>query len=142
MQLSKFQAARRARAWHCHWTAVDNSCVRCDKVGDLFSLVVELREEVERLRSIRDSEEEFDWWNHALASLRKEQPPENEPDTKRVLYPPLARLKAVDQKKGVNGGKPFLGETSESPSCPSPSQVPLEHRCEALDVEGCHQESS
>lgn len=39
----------------------DESCVRCDQVDDLLSLVVELREEVERLRSIRDFKEEIDW---------------------------------------------------------------------------------
>jgi len=48
----------------------ENSGVRCDWVDDLLSLVAELREEVERLRSIRESEKEIDWWNHALPSLR------------------------------------------------------------------------
>ena len=42
----------------------DTSCVRCDQVGDLLSLVVELKEEVERLRSIRGRERERDWWAH------------------------------------------------------------------------------
>ena len=51
----------------------DTSCVRCDQVNDLLSLVVELKEEVERLRSIRECEREIDWWAHTLPSLRQRQ---------------------------------------------------------------------
>lgn len=40
-------------------------------MDDLLSLVVELREEVESLRSIRDLKEEIDWWEHSLPSLRQ-----------------------------------------------------------------------
>ena len=40
----------------------DNSCVQCDKVNDLLSLVAELKEEVERLRNIRECEREIKWW--------------------------------------------------------------------------------
>lgn len=69
----------------------ENSCVRCDQVDDLLSLMVELQEEVERLRNIWEPEKEIDWWNHALPSLR--QPPEKNP---KILYPSPARLKAVD----------------------------------------------
>ncbi|RMC09657.1 hypothetical protein DUI87_13443 [Hirundo rustica rustica] len=47
----------------------DESCVRCDRVDDLLSLVVELREEVERLRSIRDFKEEIG--GNTLPSLRQ-----------------------------------------------------------------------
>lgn len=36
------------------------ACLRCEQVNDLLSLVAELREEVERLKSIRESER--DWW--------------------------------------------------------------------------------
>ena len=48
-----------------HGSRVD-SCVRCDQVDDLLCVVAELREEVERLRSIREAEKEIDWWCHAL----------------------------------------------------------------------------
>jgi len=48
----------------------DNGCVRCEQVNDLFSLVAELKEEVERLRSIRECEREIDWWSRTLPSLR------------------------------------------------------------------------
>lgn len=54
----------------------DSSCVRCDQVDDLFSLVAELQDEVERLGSVRAPERAIDWWNQSLASMRQEQPPE------------------------------------------------------------------
>ena len=38
-----------------------NTCVRCDQVNDLLNLVVDLKEEVERLRSIKECEREIDW---------------------------------------------------------------------------------
>ena len=38
----------------------DNCCVCCEQVIDLLSLVAELKEEVERLRSIRECEREID----------------------------------------------------------------------------------
>jgi len=38
----------------------DNTYVWCDQVNDLLSLVVELKEEVESLRSIRECESEID----------------------------------------------------------------------------------
>ena len=41
----------------------DNGCVWCNQVKDLLSLVAELKEEVERLRSIREREREIDWWS-------------------------------------------------------------------------------
>lgn len=36
------------------------TCVRCEQVDELLSLVVELREEAERLRTIRECEKEMD----------------------------------------------------------------------------------
>jgi len=56
----------------------DNSYVRCDQLDYLLGLVAEIRDEVDRLRSIRESEQEIDWWSHALSSLTPEQgqPPE------------------------------------------------------------------
>ena len=38
----------------------DSTCVCCDQLDDLLSLVVELKEEVEILRSIRECEREID----------------------------------------------------------------------------------
>ena len=39
----------------------DSTCVRCNELNDLLSLVVDLKEEVERLRSIKECEREIDW---------------------------------------------------------------------------------
>jgi len=51
----------------------DNCCVQCEQVNDLLSLVAELKEEVERLRSIWECEREIDWWSSTLPSLRQRQ---------------------------------------------------------------------
>ncbi|KAK4832349.1 hypothetical protein QYF61_021878 [Mycteria americana] len=56
-----------------------DSCVRCDQVDDLLCMVAELREEVERLRSIREAEKEIDWWCQALPPLRQEQEQQQPP---------------------------------------------------------------
>ena len=53
-----------------------SDCVHCDQVNYLLSLVVDLKEEVERLRSIRDSEREIDCWHQALSAPRSCQPDE------------------------------------------------------------------
>ena len=56
----------------CHQLALEmdgsraNNCVRCDQLDCLLSLMAELRGKVHRLRSLRESEQEIDWWNHAL----------------------------------------------------------------------------
>ncbi|PKU48256.1 rna-directed dna polymerase from mobile element jockey-like [Limosa lapponica baueri] len=44
----------------------DDSYVRCDQVDYLLSLVAELKEQIERLQSIRECEKEIDLWNQAL----------------------------------------------------------------------------
>jgi len=44
---------------------------RCEQVDDLLSLVVELKEEVERLTSIRDCGKGIDWWSRTLPSLQE-----------------------------------------------------------------------
>ena len=49
-----------------------NACVRCDQINDLLSLVACLREEVERLRAIKDCEKEIDWWCQALSAPRSQ----------------------------------------------------------------------
>ena len=43
-------------------------CVRCEQVDGLVRLVAELKEEVERLRAIRECEREIDWWSNSLAT--------------------------------------------------------------------------
>ena len=49
----------------------DTTCVRCEQVEDLLSLVVELKEEVERLRSIWDCGKRIDRWSCARLSLQE-----------------------------------------------------------------------
>ena len=45
-----------------------NNCVRCNQVGDLLSLVVQLKGEVEGLRTIRECEKETGWWSHSAVT--------------------------------------------------------------------------
>ena len=46
-------------------------CVRCEQVDDLVCLMAELKEEVERLRDIRECEWEIDWWSDSLLGLKE-----------------------------------------------------------------------
>jgi len=114
----------------------DNCCVRCEQVNDLLSLVVELKEEVERLRSIRECEREIDWWSPHPAlpeaeaaggcATKSKGPP--------TLLPPSRKRgpKRWGEWKQVSaqGGKRI-------PSWPhSPSLLPLSNRYGALECEG------
>ena len=49
----------------------DTTCVQCEQVDDLLSLVVELKEKLERLRSISDCAKGIDWWSCTLSSLQE-----------------------------------------------------------------------
>lgn len=40
---------------------------------DLLSMVTELKKEVERLRHIRECEQEIDWWSNSLPYLQESQ---------------------------------------------------------------------
>ena len=44
----------------------DATCVRCEQLDELLNLVVKLRQEVDRLRTIRECEWEIDWWSDSL----------------------------------------------------------------------------
>ena len=50
--------------------------LRCEQVDELLSLVVELREEVERLRTIRECEWEIDWWSDSLRERCRDSAPQ------------------------------------------------------------------
>ena len=54
----------------------DSTCVRRDQLNDLLSLVVDLKKEVERLKSITECERKIDWWCQSLRALRSRQPAE------------------------------------------------------------------
>ncbi|RMC00455.1 hypothetical protein DUI87_23065 [Hirundo rustica rustica] len=109
----------------------EKACLGCEQVNDLLSLVAELREEVERLRSIRDSDREIDWWSSALTSLREAHQESEDP---YASHSQAIEGHLVDE--GEWERVPARGGSNNNPSCPpSPSQVPLQNRYEALDLE-------
>ncbi|GAB0179489.1 hypothetical protein GRJ2_000414200 [Grus japonensis] len=113
-------------------------CLRCDQVDDLLSLVAELREEVERLRSIREAEREIDWWSQALPSLRQKQGQLT--DQSQSEGDPVSSPRQVEGSSLKEGSEwkqvhAWCGrQTFSSPT--SPSHVPLCNRYQALAVEG------
>ena len=50
--------------------SVGHTCIRCDQLNNLLSLVIDLKEEIERLRTIKDCEREIDWWCQSLSAPR------------------------------------------------------------------------
>lgn len=56
-----------------------DTCMQCEQVNDLLCPVSEPKEEVERLRSIRESETKINWWSCTLPSLREAQQESEEP---------------------------------------------------------------
>ena len=72
----------------------DATCVRCEQVDELLSLVVELREEVERLRSIRECEWEIDWWSDSLRERCRDSAPQTVVD----LLPWCSRAQRADSR--------------------------------------------
>ena len=70
----------------CFYASTGRStCGRCTQVEELLSLVTELREEVTRLKSIRESEKEIDYWNRTLPSLGRAQQADRMHDTEDSL---------------------------------------------------------
>lgn len=112
--------------------ASDTACVRCERINDLLRQVVELREEVERLRAIRECESEIDWWSHTLRQGQREV-------VEQVMDP----LPSNHQIEGVNlrdkevwrEVSPRRGKRKPSQSLP-PSQLPLNNRYEVLELQG------
>ncbi|PKU49565.1 death-associated protein 1 [Limosa lapponica baueri] len=94
----------------------DNTCVRCEQIKDLLNMVAELKEEVKRLRSIRECERELDLWYQALQTpLAEGDDPGNRGEWIQV---PVRRGKG-------NPSQP-----------PSPYRLPLHNKYGALKVEG------
>jgi len=93
-------------------------------VNDLLILVAELKEEVERLRSIRECDREIDWWSRSLTSLRPRQqqvaPPEAED--------PLPSCHQAERGDLRDGGKWKQGPAQGGRQIPSrthsPAQLP------------------
>ena len=55
-------------------------CVRCEQVDGLVCLVAELKEDVERLRAIRECEQEIDWGSNPLPGLKERHRGETPPN--------------------------------------------------------------
>ncbi|KAK4810861.1 hypothetical protein QYF61_008833 [Mycteria americana] len=139
----KHTAVQVSGCRECHQLALKSdgsggkSCVRCDQVDYLLCLVAELREDVDRLRSIRESEQEIDWWNHTLTSQKHEQrqPPEKAPDQRDSV--PSSHQDVGRDLRGSSEWKQVHKQGSKRmPSLPAtPPQVPLHNRYKALEVE-------
>ncbi|XP_066848127.1 uncharacterized protein [Anser cygnoides] len=113
------------------------ACGRCAQVEELLKQVAELWEEVSRLRSIRESERETDWWRCALPSLRQTQVP-----AAGQVPPATQKTKVPSSHQAVKGDLGHRGEWRQVPvrggrRAPSlhtsPSHLPLCNRYEALE---------
>ncbi|KFP05974.1 hypothetical protein N300_12226, partial [Calypte anna] len=124
------QASGCAECLSLELTSEDSVCVRCEQVNDLLYMVAELKEEVERLRSIRDSEREIDWWSRTLSTAKEIQKESVKP------CPSSDQTVVADQ---VDGGewKQVRHRKGKriSPQPPPPPQVSLKNTYEALDSE-------
>ncbi|PKU42969.1 death-associated protein 1 [Limosa lapponica baueri] len=58
---------------HASTSSTEHTCGRCAQVEELLHLVAELEKEVSRLKSIRESRRETDYWNRTLHSLEEAQ---------------------------------------------------------------------
>jgi len=98
--------------------------------------VAELKEEVERLRSIRECEREIDWWSCTLPSLRQKQ----QEAAPRKAENPLPSCHRAERGYLRVGGEwkrvPARGGKRIPSWPPSPAQLPLSNRYGALECEG------
>lgn len=78
------------------------SCVRCHQVDNVLSLVAEMRDEVERLKGIRDSEEEIYWRNCTLPCLGQMHLPSTSQEA-MDLPPSHQQAKEGDLRNGGEG---------------------------------------
>ncbi|KAJ7412505.1 hypothetical protein WISP_96256 [Willisornis vidua] len=106
------------------------TCVRCEQVNDLLCLVAELKEEVQRLKCIRESEKEIDWRSQSLLTPKGVQ---------QEVVKPCTSCHKADGADQVDGGEwkqvpDWRGKRTLSRT-PSPPWVPLKNRYEALDPE-------
>ena len=112
-----------------------HTCGRCAQVEGLLCLVTELQEEVNRLRSIRESERERDYWNGTLPSLRQAQQAHRTHDTEDSLSS-LHLVEHSDLKgRGQRRQVPARRSRRVSSVTAPPSSVPLHNRYKALQVQ-------
>ena len=97
--------------------------------------MAELKEEVERLRNIRECEREIDWWSSTLPSLR----PRQQEAAPQEAEDPLSSCHQADR-----GDLRDRGEWKQVPAQdgkripsrpPSPPQLPFSNRYRALECE-------
>ncbi|KFU84659.1 hypothetical protein M959_03165, partial [Chaetura pelagica] len=109
----------------------DSACVRCEQVNDLLRQVVELTEEVARLRAIREYESEIDGWSQTLRQGQIE-------DVGQVTDPfPSCHQTDGEDSRDIKEWKevrPRRGKKKSSQPLP-PSQLPLKNRYEALEIQ-------
>lgn len=80
----------------------EHSCGRRAQVEGLLRLVTELWEEVGRLRSIRQLEEEISWWNRPVPSLKQTFQPATRNKGSPTHLPPGNRREPGRQGNGSN----------------------------------------
>ena len=118
------------------------ACGRCAQVEELLSQVAELREEVNRLRIIRESEMEIDWWRCTLPSLRQAHEPataQASPVMQKTEVPSSCQAAGGDLDQGgewrqvpIRGGRRALSLPT------SPSHLPLNNRYEGLEQDNLY----
>jgi len=106
-----------------------------EQVNDLLSPVAELKEEVERLRSIWECEREINWWSRTLPSLRPRQQ-----ETAPREEDPLPSCHQAERGDLRDGGEwkrvPARGGKQIPSRPPSSAQLALSNRYGALECEG------
>ena len=123
--------------WPCRSLAAGSAraccCVRCEQVDELLSLVVELREEVERLRTIRECEREIDWWSDSLRERCRDSTPQTVVDP----LPCCSRAQRADSRGEEEWQQVPAWKCRRPPPRPTTvPQVSLHNRFDALKPEG------
>lgn len=107
----------------------DTTYMWCEQVDDLLSLVVEIKEEIERLRSMEDCRKGIDWWSRTLPCLQEgcEGDAPQSVENHLLSHSQVGRgdLKDSEGWKQV----PVWGNKHTAPQPVPPSQAPLHNRC-------------
>ncbi|KAJ7411577.1 hypothetical protein WISP_102327 [Willisornis vidua] len=103
---------------------------KCEQVNDLLCLMAEFK--VERLRSIRESEREIDWWSCTLSTPKEVQQETVKPYPSCYQADGANRMDEVEWKQVPDR----RGKRSASQPPSSLPRVPLKNRYEVLEPEG------
>lgn len=90
----------------------DYTCICCEQVNDQLSLVVELKEKVNGLRSIRECKKELGWWSQTLLSLTSLGEGQQEAQEAGELMPSCCPERG-DLEDAGNGSWSLSGEAGE-----------------------------